>query len=450
MVISVSNKIILKKAPFHFTKVIKERLTIDNPVYADAVRMKRWSGNIPKELTFYQETPDGITIPRGYARQLIKLTTQHCVSLRLDDRRRTLPDVEFTFAGELRDYQTAAIKDVLDHDFGVLNAATGSGKTCMALAVIAERKQPTLVIVHTRELLAQWIDRACQFLGMPSDEIGQIGGGKKVIGKRLTVGIVNSIYPIADEIKKHFGFVVVDEAHHCPSRTFVEAVSAFDSKYLLGLSATPWRRDKLSKLIFFFLGDVVHVVDKARLIQEGNILKPEIITRQTYFSTSYDPSGEYSKMLSELAENADRNYLVVSDVVQEVANGGGISLVLSDRKSHCEILAGMLTGKGIKTAILIGDLSTSKRKEVIEKINAGEVSVIVATGSLVGEGFDLPALSALFLATPIKFSGRVLQYLGRVLRPAPGKGTPKVFDYVDPVGVLVASARARQRVYMAA
>jgi len=421
MKIIVSNKITLQGAPSPFARTIRERLTIDNPVYAEAVKMKRWTGNIPRALSYYEQQGKVLILPRGFARQLIRLAIQNEVSWQLDDRRRTLPEVEFTFTGKLRDYQTAAIKDVLAHDFGVLNAATGSGKTCMALAVIAERKQPTLIIVHTRELLAQWIDRACQFLGMPSDEIGQIGGGKKVVGKRLTVGIVNSIYPIANEIKECFGFIVVDESHHTPSRTFTEAVSQFDCRYMLGLSATPYRRDGLSKLIYWHLGDQVHQVDKARLVEQGSILKPEIITRQTQFSTEYNPSGEYSRMLSELAEDVDRNHLIVSDVVKEVSSSVGISLVLSDRKVHCNVLGDMIAMHGIDVAILTSDLSKKNRLEITERLTAGEIQVLCATGSLIGEGFDLPALSALFLVTPVRFSGRITQYLGRILRPAPGK-----------------------------
>ena len=124
----------------------------------------------------------------------------------------------------------------------------------MALYVIAERKQPALVIVHTKELLYQWQARAVQFLGLQKDEIGLIGDGKKTIGDRLTIGIVNSVYKIAADIREHAGHLIVDECHRCPSRTFTEAVTAFDSRYMLGLSATPWRRDKLSKLIYWHLG----------------------------------------------------------------------------------------------------------------------------------------------------------------------------------------------------
>jgi len=285
MKIQISKKILLTEAPPSFLRIIRECLTLPNPKFAEAARMGRWTGSIPPALHFYQDTPDGLILPRGFALQLLRLATQCEVSWQLDDRRRTLPEVEFTFTGKLRDYQQEAAQDILPHDHGVLSCATGGGKTVIDLAVIAKREQPTLIIVHTKELLQQWIDRACQFLAMQPDEIGIIGGGKKRIGERLTIGIVNSIYPIVSEIRERFGFVVVDECHHCPSRTFTEAVSAFDCRFMLGLSATPYRRDGLSKLIYWYLGDVVHTVDKSRLIQECSILQPEVLQRHTGFTT---------------------------------------------------------------------------------------------------------------------------------------------------------------------
>jgi superfamily II DNA or RNA helicase len=451
MNIEVSNKILLAAMPLYFADKIRKRLTMPNPKYDEAVKMKRYVGNISRELKCYEDTQEGMIIPRGFVLQLIRLATQTETSWKIIDQRRTLPEVPYTFQGELRGYQQKAVGDILKHDFGVLNAATGSGKTTMALAVIAARRQPTLIIVHTKELMKQWVDRAVQFLGVEQDEIGIIGNGKNRIGEKLTIGIVNSIYPIADEIKDKFGFVVVDEAHHCPSRTFTEAISAFDCRFMLGLSATPYRRDGLTKLIYWHLGDQVHAVDKARLIQEGSIMKPEILTRRTGFVSEYDLTTEYSRGISELTRDPERNRLIVSDVANYIQDNAGPCLVLSDRKSHCEVLAEMLTVQGIKTAILMGNLSTGKRKEVMEMIRAEGAQAIVATGSLVGEGFDLPALSALFMATPLKFSGRVTQYVGRVLRPAPSKDRAVIFDYQDiNEPVLMSAARSRMKVYQRA
>jgi len=153
-------------------------------------------------------------------------------------------------------------------------------------------------------------------------------------------------------------------------------------------------------------------------------------------------------MLSELTQDPARNALIASDVAREAGNGGGVCLVLSDRKAHCETLQDALHGHGIKTALLTGDLSNGQRQEVVKALNGGGVKVLVATGQLIGEGFDCRELSTLFLATPIKFNGRLLQYLGRILRPAPGKNKAKVYDYQDVnVGVLMNAARGRQQVY---
>ena len=155
---------------------------------------------------------------------------------------------------------------MLARDFGTLNSATGSGKTIMALYMVARRQQPTLIIVHTKDLAAQWTQRIEAFLGIAADKVGVIGAGKNVVGQEITIALVQSLYKCVEDVAEHIGFLVVDECHRCPSRTFTEAVSGFDARYMLGLSATPWRRDKLSKLIFWHLGDVHHEVDKNRLV----------------------------------------------------------------------------------------------------------------------------------------------------------------------------------------
>jgi len=139
-------------------------------------------------------------------------------------------------------------------DFGALSAPTGSGKTVVTLALIAKRRQPVLIVVHTRELQDQWMARIETFLGIPREEVGIIGGGKKRIGSKITVALVQSLYKVAGDICHHVGHLVVDECHRAPSRTFTEAVTAFDCHYMTGLSATPWRRDGLSRLIYWYLG----------------------------------------------------------------------------------------------------------------------------------------------------------------------------------------------------
>ena len=269
-----------------------------------------------------------------------------------------------------------------------------------------------------------------------------------VVGNRITMALVQSLYKCVVEVVPKVGHLVIDECHRAPSRTFTEAVSAFDSRFMLGLSATPWRRDGLSRLIYWYVGDVAHQVDAVALVEAGHVLPADVVWRKTDFEPTFDPSTEYSQMLSELTRDASRNALIADDVAREAGNGGGVLLVLSDRKAHCETMVELLEDRGVKAHLLTGDLSNGERQAVVAALNDGRVKVLVATGQLVGEGFDSKELSTLFLATPIRFNGRLIQYLGRVLRPAPGKVKATVFDYLDiNVPVLEAAARARLRVY---
>ncbi len=447
MKITLTNQIDITGAPEPLMRKIRDTFTIENPRWIDNHKLSRWNGGTEHWLTFYENHPGGLSIPRGAMGLILYFCKETGSHYQIIDQRRTLPSVYFTFAGVLKEFQQQATTDVLGRDFGVLQAPTGSGKTVMALAIIAQRRQPTLVIVHSKELMDQWIERIEQFLSIPQEEIGIIGNGKRQIGDRITVGIVNSVYPIAEEIQVHIGHLVIDECHRCPSRTFIDAVTAFDCKFMLGLSATPYRRDGLTKLIGWHLGRKIEV-KQADLTEEDIILDVEVILRETIFTSSYDASEEYARVLSELTEDADRNQFIAKDVIREAANGGGICLVLTDRREHCSALAALIFPCGVETAILTGEVSNGSRKAIVERLNAGTIKVLIATGQLIGEGFDCKGLSTLFLATPIKFDGRLTQYLGRVLRPAPGKEKAKIYDYCDVhIGVLVASARARQQVY---
>lgn len=451
LALTLSHNLRLKGVPTDLKQALMAKLEVANPKWLENERMGRWNRGTPRLLKFYDNVgADGLWIPRGCLRQVLLMCRRMGIEYLLDDRRRRLPPVDFSFQGELRAFQKTAVEAMLARDFGTLNSPTGSGKTVMALNMVARRRQPTLVIVHTKDLAAQWVDRIGAYLGIPPEECGTIAGGRTKIGARITVALVQSLYKCADEVSPHIGFVVADECHRCPSRTFTQAVASFDACFMLGLSATPWRRDNLSRLIFWYLGDVHHEVDKAGLVAAGEVLSAEVIVRETRFRPYHDPVSEYSKMLSELTSDTPRNLLIAQDVADEVVAGSGIALVLSDRRAHCENLQALLRFRfKVDAELMIGDMPIQERQEVVERLNAGTARVVIATGQLIGEGFDCRGLSTLFLATPVRFSGRLLQYLGRVLRPAPGKQKARVFDYVDvQVETLVKAAKARQRVYL--
>jgi superfamily II DNA or RNA helicase len=446
--VNITSRIELTGIPERVRGTIEDRLTFPNPQWEENEKRGFSNWDTSEQIKGYRADGNTLFIPRGFTRQLIGILKSAGLQYQIEDHRRTLAQVDFTFKGELRDFQVEAVEAMDARDFGTLSATTGSGKTVMALALIAQRRQPALVACHTKELLEQWIDRIETFLGIPAREVGIIGNGKKRIGDKITVALVQSLYKIAGQVAPFIGHLVVDECHRTPSRTFTECITTFDSKFMLGLSATPWRRDGLSRLIYWYIGDKVHEVDKDSLIESGHVLRADVVIRETGFTPWHNPSLEYSKMLSELTEDLARNALIASDIAQEARNGGGVCLVLSDRKAHCEALQAVLQGHGIKAELLTGDLTNGDRQRVVESLNNGQVRVLVATGQLIGEGFDCRDLSTLFLATPIKFNGRLLQYLGRILRPAPGKDKSTVFDYHDVnVGVLMAAARSRQRVY---
>jgi superfamily II DNA or RNA helicase len=447
---TITHNLRLAEVPDELGRRLTRELTFINPKWRENARMGRWNRQTPRELRFYDRIRGrGLWIPRGWARRVIQICRDLSIPYEIDDRRRSLPPVAFTFKGALRSFQHEAAAAMLARDFGTLSSPTGSGKTVMALYMVAQRRQPTMICVHTRELAQQWVESVQTFLGIPAEEVGFIGGGQRKPGQRITVALVQSLFRCAEAFAPRIGHLVVDECHRTPSRTFTEAVEQFDSRFMLGLTATPWRRDKLEKLIFWYLGDMHHEVDHKRLRLSGAVLGAEVVVRQTTFRSRHDPVAEYSKMLAELTRDDERNRLIAKDIAHESVYGQGACLVLSDRKAHCATLQALLRFKHrVSAELLTGDCRMRDRRAVLEKIRRGRVRVLIATGQLVGEGFDCGNLSTLFLATPIRFSGRLVQYLGRVLRPAPGKSQARIFDYVDVhVAPLRKAARARQAVY---
>ena len=343
--------------------------------------------------------------------------------------------------------QQTAVKQCLRRDFGLLESPTGAGKTIMALYLIVERKQPSLIVVHTKELLNQWLDKIEQFLDIPKSEIGIIGGGKFKIGEKVTVAMIQTLHKRASEVIPHIGYLILDECHRAPAMQYVNAIKAFDCKYMTGLTATPWRRDGLSKVIFWHIGDITARIDKKDLLDNGNLCQAEVKWIETKFNTLTDASGSYSKVLSELTEDYHRNRQIGDTVAKNKSTG--ISLILSDRRDHCHTLQSTLSIENqIKAEVLTGATSKKERERIIQDLQEGKCKYLVATGQLVGEGFDLPEISTMFLTTPIRFSGRVIQYIGRALRPASMKTKATIFDFVDVLNpVFKASARSRVYVY---
>ncbi len=427
-----------------FLAALQSKLTIDNPKYHAARKYGRWVGkNFQQKLFFYELDKTGIVFPRGFAAQAVALCKTYMGrGPKIEDQRRSLQEYDFSFQGELRSYQKDAVHDILRKQFGVLVAGTGSGKTVMALEVIAQRRQPSLILVHSRELMYQWEERVRQFLGIKA---GLIGDSKFDI-QPLSIAIVNTARKRLDELTPCFGHLVVDECHRVPASLFTEVVQRFDSYFMLGLSATAYRReDGLTRLIYLYMGDRSHEVDPRKLAESGAVMKPEFIQRSTDFR--YVFRGNYQSLMNSLTKNEARNQRIAADIYIEATGTEGTILVVSDRVAHCQKLVKLLAEQGLQASVLTGQLSTQERSAIVDALHRGEVKILVSTLQLVGEGFDAAGLTTLFLTTPIKFSGRLRQVIGRILRPATDKH-PRVIDYVDEqVGVLKNSARIRRKVY---
>ena len=445
LTLTVGAQCLLSGAPDPVVKALKKGLTLPNPKFQSAQKYGRFVGkNFPQYLYFFTESEAGLVMPRGFARQVVL----HCLDTlgqkpEIIDQRLLLPEQEFSFAGQLREYQEEAVTAVMARDFGVLEAGTGSGKTVMALKVIALRRQPTIILVHTKELMHQWAERVRTFLNR---DAGLIGDGHSEI-RPVTVAIVNSARNQLASLAPHFGQIVVDECHRVPATLFTDVVTGFSAKYSLGLSATAYRReDVLTRLIYLFMGSRSHLVDAKQLQESGAVLKPRIEVKGTGFVYNY--RDDYATMMTALTLDDGRNRQIADDVVAVALREEGAILVVSDRVAHCEALAALITERGGVVAVLTGRLAPEKRAEIVAGIKKNQVKILIATLQLIGEGFDAPGLTTLFLATPIKFSGRLKQVIGRILRPAAGNKEPTVYDYVDDqVGVLKHSAKERQFTY---
>lgn len=442
--LTVAADCLLEDVPFALEKLIKARLTIDNPKYTAAKKYGRWLGkNLKPKLKYYESVPGGLRFPRGFANQAVLLCREFLQETpEIHDERLLLPGEDFTFNGTLRPYQQAAVLAAEKRSFGVLEAGTGSGKTVMALAIIAARRQPALIVVHTKELLYQWRDRVHEFLGcLP----GLIGDGHFRV-QPISIAIVNTARKRVQELAPNFGHLVVDECHRVPAALFTDVVSNFNGRYLLGLSATAFRSDEgLTRLINFYMGDQFHKVDQEELQATGAIVKPELVRCKTAFQYRY--CGDYQPLITALTKDVKRNQQIIDDVVCESRKkNSGIQLLVSDRVSHCQVFEKALRLQNVDVALLTGQISADQRAAIVADVRSGQVQVLVATLQLIGEGFDCPGLSNLFLTTPITFEGRFLQVLGRIMRPAKGKQA-RVYDYVDEaVFVLKRSGDGREKI----
>lgn len=449
--IQIGRGIKYKNLPPEAIDKLHKDLIFDNPKYKQAEKYGSYIGaDVDPHIFFVRRSPDKKVYwtPRGYIWFIKRWLKNNNYEIALEDKTLLFSKIDVEFNGKLRDYQESAVDDIVRrYPVGVLEAATGSGKTVMATAIIARRKQKTLIIVHSKELLYQWQDSLKKFLDY---DCGIVGDGKFEI-KDITVGIINTVKNRVDELSDKFGQVICDEVHRSPSVMWTDTLSEFPARHYLGLSATPYRKDGLGNAIYCTIGPKLHSVDKKKLHESGAVLKPQIILVKTPYkfgrSWADEEDASYAKIISDLTANNARNKLICTHIKNDLKRYNENILVVSDRVTHCEKIADILKSMKIESHLLHGKVPKGERKYIVDDLKDGKVKVLIATISLIGEGFDAPALSSLFLTTPIKFSGRVIQTVGRVLRPEKGK-LPRVYDFREEnVRVLRNSGYTRNSIY---
>lgn len=337
--------------------------------------------------------------------------------------------MEFPFDIELRSHQHLAIEAASKKDFGIISAPPGSGKTVMALKVIATKTQPALIIVHRKQLMLQWIERIEAFLGIPKNEIGKIGQGKAKAGKKITVAMIQSLGKHLEKQKskefiQSFGTLIIDECHHIPAKTYRNTISEFSSYYQYGLTATPFRKGNDEKLLFAYLGENIAEI-KPTDIEEYK--RPRIVIRNTSLNIPFNSKTDTFETLSKiLIHDSSRNRLILKDVEIELKLGKK-AVIITERKEHIETLNQYLK-QSYESITLSGEDSEANRKTKWKLLNEGDYQVLITTGQFFGEGSDLRNASCLFLAYPFSFRGKLIQYIGRVQR---SELTPVIYDYRD-------------------
>lgn len=430
-----------------FLGALRSALTWDNPAHAKLERLGKSTWDTPREVTCYEERDGVCRIPRGALGTLRDLAARHRVPLLVDDRRVVRPPVQLAAAGTPRDYQADAADAMLACDDGVVCMPCGGGKTRTAGWALAALRQPTLVLVHTRDLAEQWCDVAGDVLGV---DPGRIGCGRRHAGDgRLTVATVQTLAkmdaPALFDLGRSFGVVVLDEAHHAPATTFSGVLSALPARYRFGLTATPEREDGLEPLLYATIGPIRYRIGYGELLSHDPpyLVRPEIRTIRTAFRYTWDQRDEEAKgdarrdwhtMATAIVEDARRNATIV-DLVAEEAQAGHCVLVLSGRVQHCVDLRDALRARGVRAAELTGDAKLTpakRRREVLQDFREGRLDV-VCSSTVADEGLDVPRIDRLVLAFPSKAEGRITQRIGRAMRLAPGKSDAVVYDIADPL-----------------
>jgi superfamily II DNA or RNA helicase len=436
----LSNQIYIGKE--ELPSVLKNKLirlaAFQNPEFYKAQAMRFPTFDKPRIVHCCENFPKHIGLPRGCLEDTTELLHSMGIQARFIDERFGGDRVKTEFTGILRPEQEAAAKALLEHDTGVLAASTAFGKTVVAAYLIAKRSVNTLILVHLKELLYQWIARLNTFLDVSADDIGQIGGGKRKPTGIIDVATIQSLSRkgVVDNIVANYGHLIVDECHHISARSFEIVARQCKAKYVTGLSATVTRKDGHHPIIFMNCGPVRYKVDDKKQAA-ARPFAHKVIVRETNFqmpaSFEADRYTAIQEIYRALLRSDERNRFIVADVMDAIKNNR-FPVILTERKEHLEILKSLLESKIQNLIVMKGGMGKKQRQtalNALESLPDHAEKALLATGRYLGEGFDDKRLDTLFLTLPISWRGTLSQYAGRLHRIRDGKKDVWIYDYVD-------------------
>jgi superfamily II DNA or RNA helicase len=423
-----------------------------NPEFYAAQAMRRSTHNKPRIISCAELTSHHVALPRGCFDAVLDLLTSLGIVVTIEDRRCSGAAIPLAFTGALRSDQETAIAALLPHDTGVLAATTAFGKTILAIRMMAERGRNSLVLVHRRQLMDQWIERLTAFSNMPRDAIGMIGGGRRKPKGQVDIALIQSLVRKGevDDIIGNYGHLVVDECHHLSAVSFELVARRSKARYILGLSATVTRKDGHHPIIVMQCGPVRHRVN-ARSEATKRPFDHVVRIRDTSFqlqATLDNSTPSIQDVFKEMVDDEARNDLIFDDVLCAL-EAGRSPIVITERTAHLEIIAKRLERFAKHVVVLRGGQSEKQRRDVAARLAAiphVEERVIVATGRCLGEGFDDARLDTLFLTMPIAWKGTLAQYAGRLHRLNDAKREVIIYDYADMRVPVLARMAAKRRV----